>query len=246
MRRASESHEDPRRASVASDGGDRSKLSLLERIAAICMVSLTVLFSVVIVRGFFADSTAGKPAPAFAQEEKWKELIDQGPRIGSGHAPIQLVEFGDFECPACGRLHSTLERLRGKFGDSLAITFVHFPLDYHKSALKAATIAECASILGRFDDAHNLLFKLQDSLLAVTPSDVAARLRIDSASTFLTCASRTDSLPRIRNGLSLGKRFQLKGTPTVIVNGIRFRDVPTEHQLDSIFTAQLQVRTGER
>ena len=83
---------------------------------------------------------------------------------GRHDAPIQLVEYGDYECPFCGRAHLIVKAVRA-MGDDLVFAFRNFPLSQvHPHALRAAHAAEAAGLQDRFWPMHDLLFENQQFL----------------------------------------------------------------------------------
>src|SRR5258706_8462416 len=112
----------------------------------VCALTTTAL---VVRREVFSPSTpAGTQKPVFVQN--WQSWLGQGVRLGSASAPVQLVEFADFECPFCGSFHKTLKTLRDRYPDAVSLDYMHFPLQGHRFALPAARVAECAGDQGRF------------------------------------------------------------------------------------------------
>src|SRR5439155_1403846 len=86
---------------------------------------------------------------------------------GSAHAPVTVVEYGDFECPNCKQAQSALKLLLERFDGRARLAFRNFPLeDVHPHALAAAEAAECAGGQGQFWAMHDLLFANQ-ALLAL-------------------------------------------------------------------------------
>ena len=84
---------------------------------------------------------------------------------GPDSAPVTLVEYGDFECPYCGRAEPALRDLLAEFGDDLRYVYRHLPLpDVHPRAKLAAEASEAAGEAGRFWEMHDLLFDHQDAL----------------------------------------------------------------------------------
>jgi Na+/H+ antiporter 1/Thioredoxin len=84
---------------------------------------------------------------------------------GPKDAPITLVEYGDFQCPNCGRAEPVIRQLLAAFGNDLRYVFRHLPLvDVHEHAQLAAGAAEAAGAQGRFWEMHDLLFAHQDAL----------------------------------------------------------------------------------
>jgi hypothetical protein len=129
-------------------------------IAATLVVCAIVTTGLVVRRELFA------PAPPVAQAERkplfikeWRTHLARGIRMGPEQAPVQLLEFADFECPFCATFHKDLKALRGRYPTQLALTFVHFPLPIHRFAEPAARVAECAGDQGRFEAIYDLLFE---------------------------------------------------------------------------------------
>lgn len=153
--------------------------------------------------------------------------------LGPANAPVQLEEFGDYQCPPCGMFHPILEQMHQEFGDKLRITFRNFPLvQAHQHAAAAASAAEAAGLQGKFWEMHDLIYEHQadwKDKLDVGPIfegyaqqiglDVA-RWKKDSASEQIAQRIYLDS----KRGQSMG----VKGTPTVFING---REVPFEQLL---------------
>lgn len=164
-----------------------------------------------------AAASGAKAKPT--RVESWRKYRAHGLVIGNIEAPIQIVEFADFECPACGRLHRELQKLRHRYGDSLSISFVHYPLSYHRFALPAARAAVCAAEQGQFEKMHDILFGKQDSLGLLPFDRLAERIGIPNPLAFSVCFSQADTLASVASGLLAGRELGLTGTPTVIVNG---------------------------
>ena len=84
---------------------------------------------------------------------------------GRPDAPIQLVEYGDYECPFCGRAHMIVKAVQRAMGADLLFAFRNFPLSQvHPHALRAAQAAEAADLQDRFWPMHDLLFQNQQFL----------------------------------------------------------------------------------
>jgi protein-disulfide isomerase len=76
----------------------------------------------------------------------------------SGHAPVTLEEFGDFQCKPCGDLSPVVEKLEQDYGSRLRVIFRQFPLNMHRHALEAARASEAAGLQNRFWEMHDLLY----------------------------------------------------------------------------------------
>src|SRR6266853_6975719 len=85
--------------------------------------------------------------------------------LGDEHAPVTLVEYGDYECPHCGRAHPIVREAQKRMGRRLRFVFRNFPLaEMHPHAVHAAEAAEAAAIQGKFWEMHDLLFEHQAAL----------------------------------------------------------------------------------
>ncbi len=141
--------------------------------------------------------------------------------IGSPDAPLVLVEYGDFECPYCGRAAPVVEELVARFGDELAVVFRHLPLvDVHEHAEMAAEAAEAAAAQGRFWEMHDALFAAQGNLDASALVERATHLGLDVDRFVADLDDRRHSL-RVARDVSSAADSGAAGTPTFFINGRR-------------------------
>lgn len=140
--------------------------------------------------------------------------------IGAPHAPVILVEYGDFECPNCKQAAPAVRLLLKHFEEKVRFAYRHFPLEeVHPHALQAAEAAEIAGAQGRFWPMHDLLFERQLHLKAVQLGTYAEELGIDMA----RYRAELDDhvyLQRIREHQQSGFDSGVHGTPTFFVNGV--------------------------
>jgi protein-disulfide isomerase len=193
-----------------------------------------VTTGVVVKREFFSPAgSQQKPIPPRFIAD-WRSKMDDGDLIGSAGAPVQIMEFGDFECPFCGTYHSTLKTIRERYPGKIAVTFVHFPIRGHRFALPAARVAECAGTQGRFEAMYDALYGDQESLGLKPWTEYASRSGIKDIPGFEKCNAENGPLDRVDRGKRLGTEWDVKGTPTVVVNGWMFSQAPTADELDSM------------
>ena len=142
----------------------------------------------------------------------------QGP-IG---APIALLEYGDYECPACGQAHPIVKAIQQQFGDDLCFAFRNFPLTtVHPHAEHAAEAAEAAGNQGSFWEMHDLLFENQDALEDGDLAEYAAALGLDHVRLIREVLSGAYA-GRVREDFKSGVRAGVNGTPTFFINGERY------------------------
>lgn len=145
--------------------------------------------------------------------------------IGPADAPIVLVEYGDYECPACARAYDVLQMVLGQLGDDVRFVFRNFPLtDVHPRAGTAAEAAESVAAHGGNDafwDMHDILFHNQDALEIDDLIDYAEACGVDTEAVAGDLASGRHR-PRVRADFEIGMDAGAVVTPTFFVNGRRF------------------------
>ncbi len=142
---------------------------------------------------------------------------------GGEKAKIFIVEYGDFQCPACASFTPILKQLNDELGEDLQIVFRHFPLPQHENAFLASKAAEAAGAGDRFFEYHDLLFEKQadwaDSREAKDIFvDYAKSLQLDEKR-FLDDLNNNLLKRRIEGDVRDGRRIGVTGTPTFFVNG---------------------------
>ena len=175
----------------------------------------------------------------FALGRGYEEIVDLAMPVdpeedhirGPEDAPVTLVEYGDFECPYCGRAEPALRELLADFGDELRFVFRNLPLsDVHPRAQLAAEAAEAAAAQGKFWEMHDKLFEHQDAL---APSDLvryAEELGLD-ADRFRDELRRRVYAPGISEDVESADESNVAGTPTFFVNGMRHQGAYDEDSL---------------
>lgn len=130
---------------------------------SIVAVAASVVTASVVVWGRLDRPTEGsrqKPTTV----AHWERFIPTGRLVGSPDAPLKIVEFADFQCPACRALHGIFQQLAADNPGKFSVSYHYVPLRYHRMAYPAARAAECAADQGKFAAYHDLLFSAFDSL----------------------------------------------------------------------------------
>jgi protein-disulfide isomerase len=139
---------------------------------------------------------------------------------GAADAPVTIVEYGDFECPYCGRAEPFVRELLQEFGD-VRYVWRHLPLtDVHPHAQLAAEASEAAAEQGAFWEMHDLLLEHQDAL---DPRDLvgyAEQLGLD-VDRFTADLRDQKGAPRITQDVDSADLSGVSGTPTFFINGRR-------------------------
>src|SRR5262249_13602391 len=135
---------------------------------------------------------------------------------GPAEAPITLMEFSDFQCPACRRGVPAVKRLQQLYGDKLRLVFRDFPLAMHRYAAKAAEAGRCAGEQGHFWPMHDRLFAGTASLDVPDLKQHAAALGLDQRR-FDECLDSGRFEAAVRRDVAAGRRAGVAGTPTFFV-----------------------------
>jgi Na+/H+ antiporter NhaA len=209
-------------STLAFDGRELEEAKLAVLTAAVCAAVLgwlafrviTLLPPEVMTRQFArtAESIVDLAAPVDPERDHIR---------GDDDAPVTLVEYGDFECPFCGRAEPVLRQLLNEFGNDLRFVFRHLPLsDVHPRAQLAAEAAEAADDQGAFWEMHDLLFDHQDALEPRNLVEYARELGLD-VDRFTDELRRHEHAGRIASDVDDADLSGVSGTPTFFVNGIR-------------------------
>ena len=164
-------------------------------------------------------------APAQKTDEGLVYEIDysKGYKIGSDSAKVRLVEFSDFQCPACMGAEPTIKDIISTHGDQVQFVYRHFPLPQHFNAEEAANAAEEAGAQGKFWEYHDRLFATQDQWESLgDPTDffvtMANELQLDGEK--VREAIKTNKYQSaINDDKSAGQKYQVNSTPTFFLNG---------------------------
>jgi protein-disulfide isomerase len=139
-----------------------------------------------------------------------------------GEVTRSLTEFGDFECPYCGKAYPTIKRLRERLGDRVVFEFRHFPVsDKHPHAERAAEAAEAARAQGRFEAMHDQLFEHQKALEDEDLAAYAEAIGLDMERFHADMATRVH-LSAILADRAAGEALGITGTPGFAIDGKRY------------------------
>ena len=208
--------------------------------------SLVTICAIVVAGTFvYQQVTAPRVSAVEAQPPTrvpdWNGLLQGGLRVGPRSAPVQIVEFGDFQCPFCRVFHSAVEQLMVELPDRVSLVYYQYPLPMHRHAEAAARASVCAAKELRFAEMAHELFAKQDSI-GVTPwTAFAQSAGILDAAGFLSCMASDSSQARVDADRTLATSLSVRGTPTVVIDGWRFPLPPT---LDTLRRVAHEVVAG--
>jgi protein-disulfide isomerase len=167
---------------------------------------------------------------------------------GNPEATVTLVEYSDFQCPACASFQPVVNELMAQYGDKLRFEYKHFPLPIHNYAQQAAVAAEAASQQGKFFEFHDALFTNQQEWSnSATPQTFfvkyAEELSLD-VEKFKMHQNSSVLRDEVRKDLSAARELGLTGTPTFFLNGERMQFETFEDFIRQISVAIDPVAAG--
>lgn len=145
--------------------------------------------------------------------------------IGEGTSGVVLVEYGDFQCPACGQYFPILQQVKQYYGDEIKFQFRHFPLESkHVNARAASRAAEAASLQGKFWEMHDILFTNQTQWQSVgDPLSIfegyAQNIGVENLAKFTEDYKSSAVNSVINADLKAGRDIGVSSTPTFVLDG---------------------------
>jgi len=149
--------------------------------------------------------------------------IAGSPVRGPSDAPVTIITFSDFQCPYCSALAPQLEQVLAQFPEQVKLVFKHFPLRNHRFALKAAVASMAADAQGKFWPFHDRLFANFNQLSDEKILDIAKEVGLD-VERFKKDMSTPALLAAVQKDMQQGRELEVRGTPTVFINGRLLRD----------------------
>jgi protein-disulfide isomerase len=139
---------------------------------------------------------------------------------GPSAADLELVMYGDFQCPYCTAAQGPVRRVRDRLGDRLRFVFRHFPIpELHPDAERAAQAAEAAAAQGAFWPMHDALYANHGRLREAEILAAAAALGLDAERMGAELRDATHA-GRVARDVESGRRSGVTGTPAFFANGV--------------------------
>ena len=145
------------------------------------------------------------------------ELRQGGLRLGRSDLENSVVVFADYQCPFCKVTDEVLDSLSAVLGDSLVVTYRHFPLTIHDSAGAAARVAECAAEHGVFPQVHRSLYQFADSIGKRGWRWFLEVADVPSSDGIMSCVDSDRVFPSISQDMALGDSLGIVATPTIVI-----------------------------
>lgn len=141
---------------------------------------------------------------------------------GNSNAPLELLEYGDFECSDCGHAYPIIKTIQQALGDDLKFVFRNFPLtQIHQHAVNAAVAAEAAALQNKFWEMHDIILQNQKHLEFEDLLLYAQKINLDS-NQFKNDMQNNALRAKVEADFESGVRSGVNRTPSFFVNGVKY------------------------
>lgn len=211
-----------------------------------------------IVDGQVHDATPNRehnaPVRWVGDATDWQTYIANGAILGPSDADVNILVFGDYECPVSRYADQHIQHVREAYGARVAVVYRHYPLSYHPIGYVAATAAECANQQERFEEFHTVMHEDPEWIDHARPSGtgeaspwvvgilhaIASRAGVPDMKRFQACLGGKEGSSGIERDIAVGRELGVDGVPTVIVNRREFPVPPDSIQLRTEIERQIR------
>lgn len=142
------------------------------------------------------------------------------PRKGPDSARVTMIEFGDFQCPYCGKVQPTVSKAMETYPNDVAVAFVNYPLSFHEHALPCAKAFLAAARQGQAWAMHDQMFAHQTALSDADLDSYAAAIGLDLAQ-FDSDRASQEIADQVAEQTNLALSLNVDATPTFLIGGYR-------------------------
>ncbi len=192
-----------------------------------------------LTRAFLASLESKYEVQRHLEPLRVEVAAEDSARLGPADAPIQIIEFSDFQCPYCSIAAKTVHEVHDKYGDQVSIVYRHFPLPMHRQAGKAAEAAECAGDQGQFWGYHDALFAETKPWTTEDLTGYAKELGL-KMKPFEACLASGEKAEIVADDMADGRAVGMSGTPGFYVNGMVLSGAQPLEAFDELITAELK------
>jgi protein-disulfide isomerase len=199
-------------------------------------------------------STRPKTTTTIAYDSTLPKVESQGYVIGAASAPIEVTEFGDFECPQCGRFAALTEPdVRSRLVNTGMIRwrYIDYPLEMHHNTWQASMAAACADEQGKFWEMHDAIYAAQDrwdGQATSSPNKVLKEIGtslVPNKDQFNSCVDDQKTRAKVQAHYKLATGRRLSGTPTFIIGDQQISAFLTYDEFKRIVDEQIaKVKTA--
>lgn len=205
-----------------------------------------LIASAIVYTNFRENSAAGVVAQVTKPvEERVQNLEDNDPMLGNPEAPVTIVEFGDFQCPFCGRFFKTTEKqIIETYIKTGKAKFVYRDFAFlGEESTWAAEASECAKEQGKFWEYHDYLYNHQqgenEGAFAIKNLKSFARILGLNQQQFDACLDNHTYLDEVEKDTAAGRAAGVQGTPTNFINGVALTGAVPFERFEEIIEKEL-------
>lgn len=158
---------------------------------------------------------------------------DDDPALGPIGAPVTIIEFTDFQCPACAAMHPILDEAIKSYGNKVRFVVRDFPLQQHEWARKAAEAANAAKAQGKFFEYAALLFQRQKALDVPSLKKYATELGLNRVK-FDAELDKGVYAAEVKHDMDDGEIYGVGSTPSIFINGVLLKTLSAEGLREAI------------
>jgi protein-disulfide isomerase len=177
------------------------------------IITGTIVASIIIIGAGVFYTT--RPAPEYTSQEL---LTQQTAVLGAQNTKVQLVEFSDFQCPACGAYKPAVDSILKEYKNEISFGYRHFPLMQHPFAEYAAYASEAAGKQGKFWEMYDYLFARQATLSKEVIDSGAESMGLDMTQ-YRKDVDSSEIKAKVEKDKADGAKFGVNSTPTFFLNG---------------------------
>ncbi|MCK5413631.1 MAG: DsbA family protein [Candidatus Pacebacteria bacterium] len=218
----------------------KNQTSFIQKIVS--SPALFVGIIIVIFGAIIYFSSSDLKSSSYQEDKNWGNAENvKGPE----NAPITMIEYGDYECPACRNSYSMVEEVMNEYQDQIKLIYRHYPLQFHKDAQGASIASECAGEQGKFWEMHEKLYTKEGGLKEKSLKTYAREVGVDKEK-FNECFTGNGYLDKINKQKEQGEKDEINGTPTFFINGKRVvnsgnsKYLPTIQNFRDMINAELE------
>lgn len=201
------------------------------------LCALTITFFI-IKKEFSASNNRQKKV------EHWENLIRNERTVGNPNSDIKIILFSDYNCPYCKIMNSTLYDLL-KSRNDIYIMYYEYPGEHNKSSFEAALSSLCAGYQNKYLEYHKILFDRPDLLESKDWQKIAYLAGVEDQITFAKCLNEKLSEDELINEIAVAKNFDIKYTPSIIINGYLIEGSINKNDLQKIISEMPKLKNDE-
>ena len=193
-------------------------------------------------RQAYLDKLKAK-TPVKMMLEPPRQLVkaSDSPTKGPTSAPIEMIEFSDFQCPYCLRANPIVNQVLSTYGDRIHFVYRNYPLPNHPNARPAAEAAQCANEQGKFWPYHDRLFANPAQLGDADLKQSASQLGLDSAK-FNACFDAHKYKAVVDADIQAGDDAGVSGTPAFFINGRALTGAQPYEEFKRVIDEELELK----